>query len=274
MRAALIPALVLCAGLAGTVRAQTVDEIIAKNVAARGGLEKMRAIHTMVVTASLETPGGTGPLMVRLERPGRIQEDLTLNGVQTIRTFNGTSAWVVTRKAGAEEVKELEGGDLQNLRDEGENGIDGALADYKNKGNQVEFAGAAVVDGKTCYKLKVTLRSGHVQYQFLDSTTYLEIHEEIERTFNGNQMVIVESVGDYREEGGVLFAHKYVSGVAGRPQRSTLRYEKVEVNPRLEKSLFEKPKGAARSEEMAQPAFVSAGAPALPGKKFCASRRA
>jgi len=274
MRAALVLAILLGAGHATTAHAQNVDDIIAKNLKARGGIEKLRAIHTMVVTANLETPGGTGPLVVRLERPGRIQEDLTLNGVQTIRTFNGTSAWVETRKQGAEDVKELTGGDLENVRDEGENGIDGALTDYKKKGNRVEFDGAAVVDGKTCYKLKVTLRSGHVQYQFLDSTTYLEIHEEIERTYNGSQMVIEETVGDYREEGGVLFAHKYVSGVAGRPQRSTLTYQKVELNPRLEKSVFEKPKGAARSSETVQPAFVAAAARALPGKKFCASSRA
>ena len=274
MRTALALAILLGAGLATAAHAQTADEIVEKNLKARGGIEKLRAIHTMVVTAKLETPGGAGPLIVRLERPGRIQEDLTLNGAETVRTYNGTSAWMVTGKAGAEDVKELTGGDLENLRDEGENGIDGALADYQKKGNRVEFDGAAVVDGKTCYKLKVTLRSGHVQYQFLDSTTYLEVHEEIERTYNGNQMVIEETVGDYREEGGVLFAHKYVSGVAGRPQRSTLTYEKVELNPRLEKSVFEKPKGAARSGEAAQPALVPTAAPAPAGRKFCARSRA
>ena len=274
MKAALIPALLLSAGLAWTARAQTADEIIAKNMTARKGIEKLRAIHTMVVTANLETPGGTGQLIVRLERPGKIQEDLTLDGVQTIRTFDGTSAWVLTRKAGAEDVQALTGGDLENLRDEGENGIDGALADYKKKGNRVELAGAAVVDGKTCYKLKVTLRSGHVQYQFLDANSYLEVHEEIERAFHGNQMVIEETVGDYREEGGVLFAHKYVSGVAGRPQRSTLTYEKIELNPRLDKSVFEKAKAAANSTVTGQPAFLPAGAAILPGKKFCTSKSA
>ena len=273
MRAALMPALLLCAGLAGTVRAQTVDEIIAKNLAARGGIKKLRAIRTMVVTANLETPGGAGPLTVKLGRPDKIREDLTLNGVETVRTFDGAAGWILTRKAGAEDVKALEGGDLENLRDEGANGIDGALADYKKKGNHVEVAGAAVVDGKTCYKLKVTLRSGHIQYQFLDTNTYLEIHEEIEREFNGKQMVIEETVGDYREEGGVLFAHKYVSGVAGRPQRSTLTYEKVELNLPLDNSVFEKAKAAERALP-SQPAFVPAGAADLPGRKFCASRRA
>ena len=45
---------------AGHAAGPTADAIIAKNLAARGGLEKMRAIHTLVVTGKLETPGGGG----------------------------------------------------------------------------------------------------------------------------------------------------------------------------------------------------------------------
>jgi hypothetical protein len=219
-----------------------VDEIIAKNLAARGGIEKMRAIRTMVVTAKLVTPGGSGAVTVRLRRPDNIQEDLTLGGEQSIRTFDGSSAWVVKRAAGHEDVTPLAGGDLENLRDEGANGIDGTLADYGSKGNTVELDGAAVVKEKTCYKLKVTLRSGHVQYLYLDSHTFLEIREEIVRAFNGKETLIEETIGDYRLVGGVLFPHTFVSGLIGSAQKTTLSIEKIELNPALDDSLFRMPK--------------------------------
>jgi hypothetical protein len=96
MKTALVLALLMSASVSGSAWGQSVDEIVAKNLAARGGIEKMRAIRTMVVTAKLETPGGSGPLIVRLARPDRILEDLTLNGVRTIRGFDGKAAWVDT----------------------------------------------------------------------------------------------------------------------------------------------------------------------------------
>ena len=277
MRTRLLPMIALVCAAAGTARAQTVDEIIAKNLAARGGIEKMRAIRTMVVTAKLVTPGGSGSIIVRLRRPDNIQEDLTLGGVQSVRTFNGKSGWLLKRGAG-EDITPLTGGDLENLRDEGENGIDGSLADHAKKGNKVEFDGAAVVEGKTCYKLKVTLRTGHLQYLYLDSQSFLEIREEIVRTFDGKETVIEETIGDYRDESGILFPHTFVSGLVGSAQKTTLSIEKMELNPPLDESLFAMPKrGASRSKpgvngsESVQLVFDCA---TLPGRKGCAASNA
>ncbi len=44
MRKAIALALLACAALSIQVSAQTVDELIKKNIDARGGLEKLRAI--------------------------------------------------------------------------------------------------------------------------------------------------------------------------------------------------------------------------------------
>jgi len=242
----------LCA-TATAASAQTAEDLVAKNIEARGGIAKIHAIKSMVITAKLVTPdGGGGPMTVRLLRPDRIQEEMHFGDTTTIRSFDGTAAWVLERTATREDVKPLTGGDLENLRDEGEGGIDGTLVDYKEKGNKVEFAGAAVVEGRPCFKLKVTLKSGHLQYLFLDSSTYLEVHEEIVRKFNGVETTIEETIGDYRAEGGVLFAHKYVSGLAGNSKRTTLTFEKFEINPPLGQALFAKPP-APRSTKPAKP---------------------
>jgi outer membrane lipoprotein-sorting protein len=266
-----ISTLAACA-VAANAHAQTADEIIAKNLTARGGIEKMRAIRSMVVTARLATPdGGGGPLTVRLLRPNRIREEMTFGAAKSTRAFDGQSAWVQDRENSHEDLRPLTGGDLENLRDEAENGIDGALADYASKGNHVKFEGAAVVEGKTCYKLKVTLRSGHVQFQYLDTQSFLEIHEEIVRTFNGQDTLIEQSVGDYRSEGGILFAHSFVSGLAGRPQRTTLTIEKIELNPPVDKALFQMPKPRESGSAAHQPSFFPA---ALAARKGCTRSRA
>jgi len=237
-----ISALAVC-GLAASAQAQTVDAIIAKNLEARGGIAKMRAIHSMVLTARLATPGGgQGSLTVRLLRPDHIREEVTFGAMNSTRAFDGQSAWLHSRESNRENVRPLTGGDLENLQDEAENGIDGPLADHAAKGNKVELVGTEQVEGKPCYKLKITLHSGHLQYQYLDTKTYLEIREEIVRTVDSKDTVIEESVGDYRREGGILFAHSFVSGVVGSPQRTTLTIDKFDLNPPVEKTLFQMPK--------------------------------
>jgi len=242
MRLKLAILIAAACGLSPAAHAQTADELVAKNLAARGGIARLRAIRTMTVTAKLVTPdGGGGPMTINLMRPDRIREEMHFGAALTIRTFDGKSAWVLDRGANHEDIKDLTGGDLENLQDEGANGIDGSLADYKEKGNKVAFEGAAVVEGRPCYKLKVTLRTGHMQYLYLDSQTYLEVHEEIVRTFNGKENIIEETIGDYREEGGVMFAHRYVSGFAGSAKKSTLTFEKIELNLPIEETLFAKP---------------------------------
>ena len=235
----------LLAALCGstlTAQAQTADELVAKNVAARGGIERLRAIRTMTVTAKLVTPDGHGgPMTIQLMRPDLIREEMNFGPAKSVRAFDGKAGWETHADSGTVEVRPVTGGDLDSLRDEGANGIDGSLADYKEKGNKVTFEGAAVVEGRPCYKLKVVLRSGHVQYLFLDAQSFLEVHEEIVRSFNGNESIIEETIADYREEGGVLFAHRYVSGMAGRTNKSTLTFEKIEINPPLDRSLFAQP---------------------------------
>ncbi|HMD30948.1 MAG TPA: hypothetical protein VKG84_03485 [Candidatus Acidoferrales bacterium] len=272
MKTAFFSLVVATAILPSLARAQTADEIIAKNLAARGGIEKMRAIRTIAITGKLTAPdGGGGPLLVRLMRPDRIREEVTFGPAKSVRSFDGESAWVLDEDKTGAEARPLTGADLANLRDEGANGIDGALADYATKGNAVTFAGAAVIDGKTCYKLKVELRSGHILTQYIDSQTFLEIYEELVRNDGDNETVIDETVGDYRSEGGILFAHTFVSGVQGHPERFTLTIEKIELNPAFDASLFRMPKGKVSNNAIPQ----SVPAPdALPGKKLRAASNA
>ena len=89
--------------------------------------------------------------------------------------------------------------------------------------------------------LKITTGNGTSITQFLDTTTYLEIHEEIERSANGSVIMIVEDVGDYRDVNGVKFAHRFVSGTRENPAASTLQIDKMQLNVPVEPGVFDKP---------------------------------
>src|SRR5208283_5790401 len=60
---------------------QTADELIAKNIQARGGIEKMKEIKNLRFTAKFEAGGGfTGVVGQENERPNLVRETFTLQG--------------------------------------------------------------------------------------------------------------------------------------------------------------------------------------------------
>jgi hypothetical protein len=138
-------------------------------------------------------------------------------------------------------VRVLEGGELNNIKEEAENAIEGPLLDYAAKGSRAEALGKDVLGGKAVYKLKITTNLGTSITQFLDAATFLEVHEEIERSVNGKLMMIVEDIGDYREVDGVKFAHRFVSGTKDNPSAATLQIDKMTLNSAVSDSVFRKP---------------------------------
>jgi len=130
---------------------------------------------------------------------------------------------------------------LNNIREEAENAIEGPLLDYAKKGRKVEALGKDTVAGKPVFKLRITTGLGTGITQFLDANSYLEIHEEIERSANGKLITIVEDVGDYREVDGVKFAHSFVSGTRDDPKASILQIEKMQLNVPVDAGTFDPP---------------------------------
>ena len=155
-----------------------------------------------------------------------------------MRAYDGTIGWEEEPGQG---VEELTGGALDNIRDEGENAIEGPLLDYAAKGNRVEYLGKETIDGKPCFKLRTTLKDGTTIVQYLDAKSMLEIHEEIDRDVNGKRILIVEDVGDYRDVDGVKLAHSFVSGPKEDPRRTKLTIDKYTLNATVDPQLFAKP---------------------------------
>src|SRR4051812_44801682 len=74
--------------------AQTVDEIIARYVAARGGLDKIRAIQTQRLTGHIAFGGEqTQAFRVEMKRPGMMRQEIGSKTGTIIQTTNGASGW-------------------------------------------------------------------------------------------------------------------------------------------------------------------------------------
>jgi hypothetical protein len=122
--------------------------------------------------------------------------------------------------------------------------------DYKSKGHQVELVGKEKVEGTDAYKIKVTRKTGKVEHLYLDAESYLEIKGESKRTVRGTEEEAEQTIGDYKEVGGILYPHALEGGPKGRPERQKITIEKVEQNPALDDARFAMP---AKKEAPAAP---------------------
>ena len=217
--------------------AQSVDEIIAKSLAARGGAEKVKSVNSERLTGRISVgPGVEGPFIVEIKRGGKMREGMVLNGKTIIRATNGTTGWM---KIDDDAPSALSPGDLKNMA--GGADLDGALMDYKAKGNRVEYSGKEKLDGKDTYKLKVTLKNGEVREEYIDCVSNLGL-KWVGKIINQEKEVAVESLfSDYRAVDGVMFAFRIDSQTVGSSNQQTITLDKIEVNPSLDDARFEQP---------------------------------
>jgi len=247
------PLLILAAMLLlpAAICAQTVDEIIAKNIQAHGGMDKLKSVSSR--TESAKFSAGSFKADVRLvnKRPGHVRMEFIIQGMAQVRAYDGKAGWQVNPFSGRREAELLSEDDMKDLVVEGD--IDGPLVDYKQKGHTAELMGHDSVEGTDCYKVQLTLKNGDIRTYYLDTDSYLELKLETRTFIRGAPQESETYYGDYEQIGGMYFPFAIEQGQKGNPERVNLTVEKVEINPQADDALFTMP--------AAKPAAGSPGTP-------------
>lgn len=220
--------------------APTAEEIVARHVAARGGIQKLRALKALREEGHASAGAGREGLVTReIKRPGRIRFEFTVDGVTGVFATDGRRGWKVSPFEGQLAPQPLPDDVVAEAREQAE--IDGPLVDWKSKGSKLELAGREAVDGKDAWKVKVTLRGGGVLHAWLDEKTSYLVKMEATRQVRGRPVRIETTYGDFRKTAGILFPRLVEVRAAGRPQVLRIVVDKVEVNPALSDALFTPP---------------------------------
>jgi hypothetical protein len=228
MRHALIVLIALCC-FAGLSHSQTADELIAKNIQARGGIEKIHAIHNIRMTGKFEGGGGfTASVGQENERPNLIRQTFSLQGMTAVHAYDGTAGWQIQPFGGKKDPELMGEDDLRDLLLDAD--LDGPLVDYRSKESTVEFLGHDVVDGDDALRLKVTLKNGDIIYDYLDPDTFIEIRREIQQFIRGSVRDRVVGLGSYKPVNGVMFPFSISQGTKNHPDEQTSTIQKIEAN--------------------------------------------
>ena len=230
---------VLC--LCAYALSQTADELVTKNIEAKGGLEKIKAVKTLRMSGRAERSGRPPvAIVIEHERPDEIRQDITRGGMTMVQAYDGKEGWTIQPFGGRKDPQLMGEDDVRDLQLDAD--IDGPLVDYKAKGNTVEYLGHDTVDGDDALRLKVTLKNGDVLYYDLDPDSYLEIQRESQEFIRGSVKETVTEYGSYKAVDGVMYPFSMAIWAKSNPaQALTVTIDKVEVNVPLQESLFAVP---------------------------------
>jgi hypothetical protein len=227
---------------ASSAFAYTADELAAKNVAAKGGAEKLAALHSLRLTGKVLVNGDTLQLgyVATVARPDSVRLEATLQGLTLIQAYDGTQGWKVNPFQGRKDPEKMSGDDAKELSEDAAD-FAGALVDWKAKGYKLDYLGTEDVDATDAYKLRVTRPNGDVSYVFLDPDYFLEIRTINRRIQHGVPRETVTDYGDYEQVNGVYFAFSQASGPNGSSDRQKLQFDKAEANAPIDGALFRFP---------------------------------
>jgi outer membrane lipoprotein-sorting protein len=240
------------------------EQVIEKNVAARGGLQTWRAVQSISMSGKMDAGGNesktrpvpgvrTGgvqlprrpaeqaqlPFRLEVKRQRKQRLEIDFRGQTAIQVYDGTHGWKLRPYLNRQEVEPFTAAELKAM--DLFHDLDGPLVDYVAKGTKAELEGTEKVEGKDNYRLKLTYKNGASQRVWVDASTFLETKiEGTPRELDGKYHNVEIYYRDYKTVGGVKVPHLTETKVQGLTQTEKVQFEEIAVNARVEDSRFAK----------------------------------
>lgn len=224
--------------LSATVaHAQTVDEIIARNIAAKGGAELLAATNSVRTVGTGTMQGAEVTVTSSTKRPFFVRNEMEMAGLKRVQGFDGTNLWIAMGNMPAKSIPP--GPQTEALKTSSQ--IDSPLLNYKAKGTKIQLGEPETEDGRKLHHLIVTPKTGPTMHYYIDAETNLESKMVIEAGEGGQNATMELRFSDYKTVDGRTVPFTTTQYVNGN-QVVQMRLQKVEFNIPLDESLFRMPK--------------------------------
>lgn len=225
------------------INAQTVDEILATYFENIGGLENLKKVEGIKMTASINQ-GMEIPLEIVQLKGGKQYVKISIQGKELMQgVFDGETLWehnFMTMKAEKSDAEAT-----ANMKLDA-NDFPDSFIDYKEKGYTVEFLGKETIDGAETFKIKLTKEpvtvdgkeEESVSFYYFDTENYVPIALQTEiKSGQGKGMISEITFSDYQEVDGLYFPFSMTQGVKGQPG-APITISAIELNPKVDDSVF------------------------------------
>lgn len=216
--------------------AQSVDDIVAKNLAAMGGQSKLKDIKSQYMEGNMEVQGQTVPIKRWVKQDEAMRLEFSVMGTTNVQVVTRTAGWSLMPVMQQTEAQEMDPQMTKLMQSQLD--VRGELYDYKTKGKKVELLGKDTVNGSPAYKLKITSADGLVGNAFLDTKSYLLVKATNKVTIQGQDMEVVTLLSDYKKTPD---GFTYPGSTEQSPGGVKINILKVETNQPVADTLFTKP---------------------------------
>jgi outer membrane lipoprotein-sorting protein len=224
--------------------ALSASDIAARDIEAKGGLAAWRAVHTLSFSGKMDAGGKQHtqlPFVLEMKRPGKNRVEIEFEKDKAVQVYDGTKGWKLRPFLGRREVEPFSADESKAASMDSD--LDGPLVDYAAKGTKVDLEGVEKVEGQDAYKLKLTMKDGHVRHLWVDTQTFLEVKiEGVPRRMDGKMRPVEIYYRDYKNVNGLMVPFVIETTVQGVKQSHKMTIESVVVNPKMDNSLFATPK--------------------------------
>jgi len=222
---------------AAPAAAQTAEEIVARSIEARGGLASIKAVKAVRMIGRIKMGTEEMPILVEIKRGAGFRTEITLPEGRAIQGFDGRTAWGIPPGSTTPEALPAEAATQMTQQAD----LEGAFVDYKAKGHRIELVGTEKGAAGLLYRLRVRLADGDVDDYLVDGTSWLPVRVESKRLMRGRTVEGESRLGRYEEAGGWKWPRLIENSAQGLPERQSVRFEEIVVNPSLEDSRFRLP---------------------------------
>lgn len=240
---------VWCSGAKAGVPTLTAEQIVARHVEARGGLERLRALKSLRRTGHLVYPGMKVTIsVVELRaRPGRVRMENVLDGLTSVDAFDGQVAWKVRPFNGRKDPERTSADEAKAFRLGAD--LEGPLVDHQAKGHKVTLLGTEELDGTPCYKLRIDLKWGDQLISYVDPESFMVLREVQRTVIRGAEQFTEVDYGDYERVGGVFVPMLEESGPRDSPssEKGKVVYERAEADVPVDDAVFAFPSAPRRA---------------------------
>lgn len=218
------------------VNAQTADEVMTKHQAAIGG-DAWKQINSMKTTSTMIAAGETVGVIETVVRAKGVRSEIIYKGQSGgYEIVTPTGGWnldlmVPGAKPGETKPVAMPADRLKELQDQLDPSDD--YINYMEKGFKAEFLGKEDLNGTSCYKLKITGKSGIPKTVYFDANTFYKVRD-IERVeTQQGAMDIITTFSNFRK-----FPEGIVLAMKAQNDYQDITVTDVQINKPVDDNLF------------------------------------